>query len=178
PTLFRSIAGRLVHGFAFGLGNTALMASIQSVIPSARRAEGNGYFGTATTIATAVGPFLGVTLAARFGFPSLFWVASACGLLAMLAAFAYRVPERTLTADDRAQLTSFRPSSFVDAKALPCAAVMGCGGLAYSSVLAYLAVHTSAVGVPQAASMCFLLYAARSLVARLFAGRAQDVYAA
>lgn len=130
------IAVRLVHGFAFGLGNTALVASIQSVIPSARRAEGNGYFGTATTLATAVGPFLGVTLAAQFGFSSLFWVASACGLLAMLAALAYRVPERTITAEDRVLLKSFRPSSFVDAKALPYAAVMGFGGLAYSSVLA------------------------------------------
>ena len=170
------IVVRLVHGFAFGLGNTALVASIQSVIPPARRAEGNGYFGTATTLATAAGPFLGVTLAARFGFASLFWVASACGLLAMLAALAYRVPERTITDEDRVLLKSFRPSSFVDAKALPYAAVMGFGGLAYSSVLAYLAGHTATVGVPQAASMFFLLYAAGSLVARLFAGRIQDRY--
>ena len=54
------IVVRLVHGVAFGAGNTALIASVQSIIPSARRAEGNGYFGTATTVATAGGPFLGV----------------------------------------------------------------------------------------------------------------------
>lgn len=170
------IAVRLVHGLAFGLGNTALVASIQSVIPSARRAEGNGYFGTATTLATAVGPFLGVTLAAEYGFSTLFWVCSGCGLLAMLAGLAYTVPERVLTDDDRKRLKSFRPSSFIDAKALPYAAVMGFGGLAYSSVLAYLAGYTASLSVPQAASVFFLLYAAGSLVARLFAGRIQDVY--
>src|SRR5690625_4871345 len=33
------IALRLLHGVAFGAGNTALVASVQSAIPAARRAE-------------------------------------------------------------------------------------------------------------------------------------------
>ena len=90
---------RLVHGFAFGMGNTSLVASIQSVIPPWRRAEGNGYFGTATTLATAVGPLLGVWLSVQFGFAMLFWAASACGFVAMAAALLFAVPERTSGAD-------------------------------------------------------------------------------
>jgi MFS family permease len=170
------IVVRLVHGVAFGAGNTALIASVQSIIPPARRAEGNGYFGTATTVATAGGPFLGVLLMESLGFDALFWAATAGGLVAMLAGLAYRVPERTLAPEERAQLRSFRPSTFIDRGALPYAAVMGVGGFAYSSVLSYLAVHASALHMPQAASVFFLLYALGALFARLFAGRIQDAY--
>ena len=170
------IVVRLVHGVAFGAGNTALIASVQSIIPPARRAEGNGYFGTATTVATAGGPFLGVLLMENLGFDALFWAATAGGLVAMLAGLAYRVPERTLAPEERAQLRSFRPSTFIDRGALPYAAVMGVGGFAYSSVLSYLAVHASALHMPQAASVFFLLYALGALFARLFAGRIQDAY--
>jgi MFS family permease len=94
----------------------------------------------------------------------------------MLAGLAYRVPERTLAPEERAQLRSFRPSTFIDRGALPYAAVMGVGGFAYSSVLSYLAVHASALHMPQAASVFFLLYALGALFARLFAGRIQDAY--
>ena len=170
------IVVRLVHGVAFGAGNTALIASVQSIIPSARRAEGNGYFGTATTVATAGGPFLGVLLMENLGFDALFWAATAGGLIAMLAGLVYHVPERTLSPDERTQLHSFRPSTFIDRGAVPYAAVMGVGGFAYSSVLSYLAVHATALNMPQAASVFFLLYALGALFARLFAGRIQDVY--
>lgn len=170
------IVVRLVHGVAFGAGNTALVASVQSIIPSTRRAEGNGYFGTATTVATAGGPFLGVVLMESLGFDALFWAATVGGLVAMLAGLVYRVPERTLSADERAHLRSFRPSTFIDRGALPYAAVMGVGGFAYSSVLSYLAVHATALDMPQAASVFFLLYALGALFARLFAGRIQDAY--
>src|SRR5699024_12539582 len=51
---------RIVHGIAFGAGNTAIMTAIQSIIPAPRRGEGTGYFGTATTLSTALGPYLGV----------------------------------------------------------------------------------------------------------------------
>lgn len=165
---------RLVHGFAFGMGNTSLVASIQSVIPPWRRAEGNGYFGTATTLATAVGPLLGVWLSAQFGFALLFWVASACGFVAMVAASLFAVPERTLSAEEKVALRSFHPASFVDPAALKPGAVMGLAGMAYSAVLAYLAVYTTSVGLPGAAGAYFVFFAIGSLAARLFAGRIQD----
>ncbi|WP_220085822.1 MFS transporter, partial [Burkholderia multivorans] len=63
---------RLIHGVAFGAGNTAIMTAIQSIIPASRRGEGTGYFGTATTVSTALGPYLGVVLPQRWDFGVLF----------------------------------------------------------------------------------------------------------
>src|SRR5699024_11868211 len=54
---------RIVHGIAFGAGNTAIMTAIQSMIPAPTRGEGTGCFGTATTPSKAPGPSPGVALA-------------------------------------------------------------------------------------------------------------------
>ncbi|GAA4393219.1 MFS transporter [Brevibacterium sp. NPDC049920] len=78
------IAVRVVHGIALGAGNTAVMAAVQTIIPPARRAEGTGYFGTSTTLATAVGPFL-ATHTAQLGAPdaaSAFFILFAIVMLA------------------------------------------------------------------------------------------------
>ncbi len=168
------IVVRLVHGFAFGAGNTALVASVQAVIPAQRRAEGNGYFATATTLSTAIGPFLAVWLSRNHGFTSVFVVATACAGATLLAACFFTVPERESTEEERRQKWSLRLGSFVDRGGLRLGLVMLLSGAAYASVLSFLAVHTATIGIPEASSAFFVAYAVASLLARLFAGRIQD----
>ena len=72
-TLDLFIAVRFLHGFAFGFNHTATSAAVQTVIPPHRRAEGTGYFGMATSLAMASGPFLAVTVSASHGFRPLQW---------------------------------------------------------------------------------------------------------
>lgn len=170
------IALRLLHGVAFGAGSTALVASVQSVIPPARRAEGNGYFATATTVSTALGPFLAVWLAHNYGFYVVFFLSAALGGAGLIAGLFFRVPERTPTPDERADLWSMRLGTFIDRESLPISTVIGIGGFAYAAVLAFLAVHTANLGIPSAASGYFAAYAAASLLARLVTGRIQDRY--
>lgn len=165
---------RLVHGAAFGMGNTALVASIQSVIPASRRAEGNGYFGTATTVSTALGPFLGAWLGSQYGFGVVFVLASVCGFAAMLAALLYAVPERSPGPEERRRKWSLHPATFIDVPSLRIGAVMGVAGIAYSAILSYLGVFTDRLGIPGAAGTFFLVFAMGALAARLFAGRVQD----
>lgn len=168
------IAVRLVHGFAFGAGNTALVASVQAVIPAERRAEGNGYFATATTLSTAAGPFLAVWLSRTHGFTSVFLVATACAGATLVAACFFTVPEREPTMQERRQKWSLHLSSFVDRGGLRIGLVMLLSGIAYASVLSFLTVHTADLGIPGASSAFFVAYAVASLAARLVAGRIQD----
>ena len=56
------IAVRMVHGFGYAFASTAVMTIAQSVIPDSRRGEGTGYFALGTTLATAIGPALGLFL--------------------------------------------------------------------------------------------------------------------
>lgn len=168
------IALRLVHGVTFGAGNTALVASVQSVIPPARRAEGNGYFATATTLSTAFGPFLAVWLGQNYGFETVFILASVLGGAGLLAGWFFAVPERTPTPHEREQLWSMQLSTFIDRAGLGLSLVIGVAGFAYASVLSFLVVHAETLGIPEAASGYFAAYAVSSVVARLVVGRIQD----
>ena len=52
---------RFLHGTAYGLSSTCTNDIIAKIVPQSRRGEGLGYFLLSITIATAIGPFLGMT---------------------------------------------------------------------------------------------------------------------
>lgn len=170
------IALRIVHGLAFGAGNTAVVAGVQGIIPPGRRAEGNGYFGTASTISTALGPFAAVYLGEKFGFTAVFLAASICALAAFASAFFFTIPERELSAAEIADKWNFKLSTFIDSGALRIGLIMLISGLAYATVLSFLPMHTEVLGIAESSSAFFLAYAIMALIARLFAGRIQDTY--
>ena len=60
------IANRLLHGFAFGLAGTVLGTIVAQVIPKSRSGEGIGYFALSMTLATAIGPFIGIFIQRTF----------------------------------------------------------------------------------------------------------------
>lgn len=53
---------RFINGFAYGITSTATSTIVASVIPKARRGEGINYYGLSTSLAAAIGPFLGIFL--------------------------------------------------------------------------------------------------------------------
>jgi MFS family permease len=92
-TLFLLLIVRLVHGMAFGMGNTAIATAVQSIIPPARRSEGTGYFGLSTTLSTAVGPFLAVLLSGNGNYTAVFVFCTAFSTAALLFTLLVRMPE-------------------------------------------------------------------------------------
>jgi MFS family permease len=165
---------RLVHGIAFGTGNTAITASVMGLIPADRRGEGIGYFGISTTLATAAGPFLAVLLLQDVGYEALFVFSAACSVAGLGLALVLRLPERTPGPEERARLWRLRLSDMVDPAALPIATLMLVAGFAYSSVLTFLNSYTAAEGFETAAGGFFLVYAVVVLLSRLVMGRIQD----
>lgn len=170
------LAIRLVHGIAFGFGNTALNASVQSLIPAARRGEGTGYFGTSSSLATALGPFLAVFLSSHFGFGWVFGACEAFALLGLGCALALRLPERTPEPDEVRAKWRLELGTLIDARSAPVSFAMFLAGMAYSVVLTFLAGYAGAMGAPGAASLFFVVFAVGMLASRLFVGRLQDVY--
>lgn len=170
------IGVRLVHGAAFGISSTTVAAAVQTLVPPERRAEGTGYFGTSSTLSTALGPFLAVTIADSVGFTSLFLVCaffSVCGLVCVLL---IHVPERTPTPSEVAQKWRLTPRSVIDFKALKIAMVMFLSGMSFSVVLSFIDGYAKAEGFAHASSAFFVVFALAMLVSRLFVGRLQDVY--
>jgi MFS family permease len=54
------IAVRFIHGATFGIISTSSETIIADIVPEKRRGEGIGYYSLSQTIATAIGPFLGM----------------------------------------------------------------------------------------------------------------------
>lgn len=169
------LAVRLLHGVAFGAGNTAVTATVQAVIPPARRGEGTGYFSLSTSVSTAVGPFVAAVLAARGDYAGIFWFCTASSLAGLAVAAFLRPPETP--AAQRPRLREVRwlhPGSMVERRTLPIATIALLTGAAYSGVLAFLSTYSLENGTPRSAALFFAVYAAVVMVSRLVAGRIQD----
>lgn len=53
---------RIIHGVGFGIATTSAMTIAAGIIPSSRRGEGMSYFNLSITLASAIGPSLGIYL--------------------------------------------------------------------------------------------------------------------
>jgi MFS family permease len=78
-----SLLFRMLHGASLACSNTTTATIASDIIPHQRFAEGMGYFGLATALATACAPALGLVVMNRFGFTVLFF----CAIGAMAVAF-------------------------------------------------------------------------------------------
>lgn len=172
---FTSLVGlRLLHGMAFGGAGTALTASVVDLVPRARRSEGVGYFGAASTISTALGPLAAVQLSGMFGADAVFWFISGASLVALGAVLLGRFPERTPTPEEHARRFRLSLSDVLDPDALPAALVLFLAASGYAGVVTFLNTALLERGMVTAASLFFVAYAAGMLLVRLFAGRIQD----
>lgn len=84
PVLSMSIAFRMLHGVGLSFSNSTTATVASDVICRPRFAEGMGYFGMATALASAIAPALGLTLMEGFGFGVLYAVAAAIAGLGLV----------------------------------------------------------------------------------------------
>jgi MFS family permease len=173
------IAVRTVHGFAYAFVSTAAMALAQSAIPAARRAEGTGYLALGTTLATAVGPALGLFLVGSFDYDVLFWVAvgtSVAGLVLGLFLQEPTVPAPAAGAGEGAAAAAGRFSlrNILHPAVVPIGLFMLMVGLCYAGVITYLNAYAEERDVVAGASLFFLAYAVAMFAMRFVLGKVQD----
>ncbi|WP_144791638.1 MFS transporter [Kocuria palustris] len=165
---------RLINGAAFGVVTTIAPAAVQAVIPHQRRGEATGYFGMATTLATAIGPAVGVAMSQSVGYDAVFWMLTALCVISLLIVLVLDVPEVPMDEAQRTAAKKWTLSSMIETRALPVSAVMIFSGAAYSTVLAFLNAFALEMDLAAAAGFFFLIYAATIIVTRPFLGRLQD----
>ena len=175
-------AVRVVHGIAFGFAHTAVGATVQSLIPTSRRAEGTGYYGASATLATAIGPFAAVLLLDDYGASALFLTATIASALALVAAlFVGPTATSTATVTTHGAAASHAPArparraqAVLEPRALPIALFMFVLAIGYSGVLAYVNSYAESIDLTSAAAAFFLVYAVVVLALRMPMGRLQD----
>lgn len=81
------IAVRILHAVGWGMSSTASNTIAADSLPTARFAEGMGYFALSNSLGMAAGPALGLLILARTGFRGMFAFAAATAGVALLLTF-------------------------------------------------------------------------------------------
>jgi MFS family permease len=165
---------RFIHGVTLGMASTASGTIVAQIIPKARRGEGIGYFSMSATLATAIGPFIGLYMSQHTTFQIIFSFCLALGFICFITGLFVYVPKLEYTASTT-ETKGFKLSNFIEPKALPIALITLAVAFCYSSVLSFINFYAMEINLVQTASFFFIVYAAAVLVSRPFTGRLMDI---
>lgn len=157
------------HGLFWSGLLSASSAYMTEVIPESRRAEGIGYWGMSTMLATAVAPAAGLWMYRRG------WAWLCAGIAALnlvMAAIAWRLPSDTAVA---ARMTRDRliGGSLVEWRVVAVAMSLFLCSFGYGGITSFVAVMSDRHGITPR-SLFFTAFALTVLVTRTFSGRLAD----
>lgn len=167
PVLSMSIAFRMLHGIGLSFSNSTTATVASDVICRPRFAEGMGYFGMATALASAIAPALGLSLMESFRFGTLYAVAAGiAGLGLVLFAFVrtrkVNVPKKKL--DLR---------TIINRDSLPATATMLVFMLTFGALENFVAIFAAENSLPSG-SIYFIVMSVMLLVVRVTLGKLVD----
>ncbi|PKF86901.1 MFS transporter [Bacillus sp. BA3] len=167
------LVNRLIHGMAMGMASTATGTIVAQIIPATRKGEGIGYYSMSATLATAIGPFIGLYMAQHTSFQVIFSFCLALGVISLITAFFLYVPALKVTAKVT-ESKGFKLSNFIEPKALPISIITLLLAFCYSSVLSFISFYAIEIDLVNTASFFFVVYAVAVLLSRPFSGPLMD----
>ena len=176
PSLMVLYIVRLLNGFFYGTVSTATNAIVTEYIPLSRRGEGINYYGLSTSLAAAIGPFLGMLLLQATSIDFIVMMSSVILAFTVVGCLMLKVNNLDLTKDQRALADSWKINTFIDSKVVFIAIIAFVMGLAYSSVRSFLASYVETIDLVSVSSFFFVVYALVITVTRPMAGRIFDRY--
>jgi MFS family permease len=166
---------RLLHGAIFGMVHNALSTVVLSFIPKSRFGEGIGFFSLNFTIATALGPFIGMFVVEYFSYTLLFAVCVLSAFLCLLLACFLNIEKPVFTDEQIANLKrKFALRDIFEPGALPLSIVVIIMSLCFTGVTTFLGSYTAELQLPYIAPLFFIVYGAFILIFRPLAGRLLD----
>ncbi len=161
------VVTRVLLGACFAMVTTGGSTLIIDVMPSARRAEGIGYFGAVIVLSMAIGPMLGLYLLEAFSYTGLFVVAMLSSLVGFICVLFVKTEPRERVVH-REKLSFDR---FLLTKGLSIAAVISLLYFMYGSLMAYVSLYIRESGQEISSGNFFLLFGAGVIVSRIFTGK-------
>ncbi len=163
-------AVRFVHGISFSFSTVALLAFNTMFIPKDKIGEGIGWSVVTTTLATAMGPNLGLWLVDHFGYKACFAAAAIGTIIPNLCFFV--VPNRQ-EPHVPGKSAKFNVNDFISLQIFPFALLTGlfscCNGIV-NSFLALLGDERGIKGV----GVFFTAYSVILIVTRPITGKLYD----
>ena len=169
---------RSIHGIGFGMATTATGAIVADLIPESRKGEGMGYYGLTLNLGMVAGPFLGLTIMHLGGTNQLFFVNALLNLVALIFVFLVRIPKETVRQKAKHLESNKGIKSLFEVSAIPVSLIAGFFALAYSGIISFVSIYAKEIGLVEAASYFFVVYAFVLLISRPFTGKWYDRYGA
>lgn len=167
PMLSTAIAFRMLHGAALSLSNSTTATVASDVIARPRFAEGMGFFGMATALASAIAPALGLTLMERFDFTVLYGAAAGIALLGLVLFFGVRAPRVDVPKKP------LNLKGLVNRDSLPATCTMLVFMFTFGALENFVAIFATNEGLPSG-SLYFVIMSVVLLLVRVFLGKLVD----
>lgn len=167
-TVLLFVLVRFMHGITWGLSTVSSSTLAIDVVPSERRAEGIGYYGTFMNVAMAIGPFIAIHIYNHYGFDILLWCAIGMGALGILTVSLIKTPERPKVERQKLSLDRFfllKGWAIFLNQLLPC--------FAWGTIGPFVAQYGKELEIPNA-GIFFLFWAGGIIASRVFAGKLVD----
>lgn len=166
-------ATRFICGVGVGLIGTAIGAIVAYVVPKKMHGKGVGFFSLSVALALAAGPFLAVTLTRFVDYPTLFLICTGIGGVSCAVYFFLTISNRLVPpATQKRSLLDLR--NYLSFRVLPFACVVLVAALCWGTIQAFVTFYAGELGMPGAASLFFLVYAATILLTRPCSGHIYD----
>ena len=167
PVLSMSIAFRMLHGVGLSFSNSTTATVASDVICRPRFAEGMGYFGMATALASAIAPALGLTLMESYGFGVLYAVAAAIAGLGLVL-FAFVLTRKVEVPKKKLDLRTI-----INRDSLPATVTMLVFMLTFGALENFVAIFAAQNSLPSG-SIYFVVMSVMLLVVRITLGKLVD----
>lgn len=167
-TVMLFILVRFMHGITWGLSTVSSSTLAIDVVPSERRAEGIGYYGTFMNVAMAIGPFIAIHIYNHYGFHILLWCAILMGALGIVTVSLIKAPEKPKVERQKLSFDRFfllRGWPIFLNQLLPC--------FAWGTIGPFVAQYGKQINIPNA-GIFFLFWAGGIVASRVFAGKLVD----
>ncbi|MFV0418192.1 MAG: MFS transporter [Dysgonomonas sp.] len=167
-TVMLFILVRFMHGITWGLSTVSSSTLAIDVVPSERRAEGIGYYGTFMNVAMAIGPFIAIHIYNHYGFHILLWCAILMGALGIVTVSLIKAPEKPKVERQKLSLDRFflvKSWPIFLNQLLPC--------FAWGTIGPFVAQYGKQINIPNA-GIFFLFWAGGIIASRVFAGKLVD----
>ncbi|MEN6389034.1 MAG: MFS transporter, partial [Syntrophomonas sp.] len=174
-SLFFLLFIRFLNGAAFGITTTATATIIADIVPQERTGEGIGYFSLSQTLATAIGPFLGMFLSQHGSYSMIFTACAVAALFCIVLAPFLSLRKMELTEEQLREMQERKLSNLIEFGVIPISIIVLLIYLCYSSIVSFLAVYAQEIHLVYAASFFFIIYALVVLISRPTVGRFFDL---
>ncbi|MDX9916601.1 MAG: MFS transporter [Gudongella sp.] len=159
---------RFLHGIGWGSSNTASDTVATDNIPQERFGEGMGFFGLSMSLGMVVGPAVGMSIADKYGFNTLFFTSALLVFLSLIISSTIKYEPTKKKTKDKALIT-------FDRESVEPAIIMALITISYGAIVSFFPIYAQQQGIVNIGAF-FTVYASAIFVIRPFLGKIIDKY--